>query len=84
MKTTPNPELIDDDNPQWTDAMFKEVKIAAELFPQLFPEKAKISLSISYDADVVSAFKATGENWQAKMKDVLRKWVKLHPNLITQ
>jgi uncharacterized protein (DUF4415 family) len=29
-------------------------------------------------------FKATGENWQTKMNDVLREWVKSHPDLITQ
>jgi uncharacterized protein (DUF4415 family) len=84
MKNTPNPELIDDENPEWTTSMFKEAKTAAELFPHLIPTKSKISLSITYDADVISAFKATGENWQAKMNDVLREWVKSHPDLISQ
>lgn len=84
MKNTPNPELIDDENPQWTESMFKESKTAAELFPHLISTKSKINLSISFDADVISAFKATGENWQIKMNDVLREWVKLHPDLMTQ
>ncbi len=81
MKNIPNPELVDDDNPEWTTSMFKDAKSAAELFPHLIPAKTKINLSITYDADVISAFKATGENWQAKMNDVLREWVNCHPNL---
>jgi uncharacterized protein (DUF4415 family) len=79
MKNIPNPELIDDENPQWTESMFKEAKSAAELFPHLIPKKSKVNLSITYDADVISAFKATGENWQTKMNDVLREWVNSHP-----
>jgi uncharacterized protein (DUF4415 family) len=48
------------------------------------PSFKKERASIGYDADVISAFKATGENWQAKMNDVLREWMNSHPNLITQ
>lgn len=33
MKNKPNPELIDDENPEWTEAMFSEAKTAAKLFP---------------------------------------------------
>ena len=33
MKNKPNPELIDNENPEWTEAMFSEAKTAAELFP---------------------------------------------------
>lgn len=35
MQHSPNPELIDEENPEWTAAMFNEAKTAAELFPQL-------------------------------------------------
>ncbi len=80
MKNIPNPELIDDENPEWTPSMFAEAKTATELFPHLVSAKEKISLSIPYDADIISIFKATGENWQARMNDVLREWVNCHPN----
>lgn len=35
MNNKPNPELIDDENPEWTEVMFSEAKTAAELLPQL-------------------------------------------------
>ena len=34
MKNKPNPELIDDVNPEWTEAMLSEAKTAIELLPQ--------------------------------------------------
>lgn len=35
MNNKPNPELIDDENPEWTEVMFSEAKTVAELLPQL-------------------------------------------------
>ena len=86
MKNKPNPELIDDENPEWTETMFKEAKTMAELFPQLIKNTqkqtdgstTKISATIDYDADIISAFRATGNNWQARMNDALREWLKDH------
>jgi hypothetical protein len=31
MQHNPNPELIDEENPEWTEAMFRESKTAAQL-----------------------------------------------------
>lgn len=36
MNTKPNPEMIDDDNPEWTDEMFAQARPAREVLPQLF------------------------------------------------
>lgn len=33
MKNKPDPELVDDENPEWTEAMFSEAIRAAALFP---------------------------------------------------
>jgi hypothetical protein len=47
----PDPELIDDENPEWTEAMFTEAKTAAELFPHLIDcnnEAEKIETSALY------------------------------------
>jgi uncharacterized protein (DUF4415 family) len=33
----------------------------------------KISTTIRFDADVITALKATGKGWQTKANDVLRK-----------
>ncbi|MDR2875414.1 MAG: BrnA antitoxin family protein [Methylobacillus sp.] len=33
----PDPELIDDDNPEWTDADFAHARPAREVLPEIFP-----------------------------------------------
>ena len=38
-------------------------------------QNPKISLTVRYDADVVDAFKATGDGWQTRMNDALREWL---------
>lgn len=36
MKKKPNPELIDDDNPEWTAADFARARPASEVLPEIF------------------------------------------------
>jgi uncharacterized protein (DUF4415 family) len=38
----------------------------------------KVLLSVRYDADIVEAFKASGDGWQTRMNDALRDWLKDH------
>jgi uncharacterized protein (DUF4415 family) len=78
MNNTPNPELIDDENPEWTATMLNEAKTAAELFPQLIQPQIKVSTTIEYDADIISAFRATGNDWQLRMNNALREWLREH------
>lgn len=86
MKNKPNPELIDDENPEWTEAMLSEAKTAAELFPHLIKksknqvevDSIKVSTTIDYDADIISAFRATGSDWQKRMNDALKEWLREH------
>jgi uncharacterized protein (DUF4415 family) len=33
-----------------------------------------------YSPDVLEAFKATGQGWQARMNDALREWLKAQPH----
>ncbi len=35
-------------------------------------------VSIRYDADVISAFRASGEGWQTRMNDALKDWLRTH------
>jgi uncharacterized protein (DUF4415 family) len=35
----------------------------------------KVSTTIRFDADVLAAFKATGDGWQTRMNDVLKEWL---------
>lgn len=42
-------------------------------------ENPKEQISVRYDADVLEAFRATGEGWQTRMNDALRTYLKEHP-----
>jgi uncharacterized protein (DUF4415 family) len=75
-----NPELIDEENSEWTAAMFSEAKTEAELFPHLIKPASsqKVIATIEYDADIISAFRAAGNNWQVRMNEALREWLQEH------
>lgn len=45
--------------------------------PQKMP--TKIAVTVRYSPEVISYFKATGEGWQARMDEILKKWVARHP-----
>lgn len=74
--------IDEDDAPELTDAFFEQ---ADEYNNGVLIKRGLSSKEIvNLDSDIIAIFKATGENWQAKMNEVLREWVKLHPDLITQ
>jgi len=74
--------IDEDDAPELTDAFFEQADEYNNgvLIKRGFASKEIVNL----DSDIIAIFKATGENWQTKMNDVLREWVNSHPNLITQ
>lgn len=84
----PNPKLIDDDNPEWTEADFanavpfsalpEDVQAVLRGLGKHRQAPAKITASVRFDADVLAAFRATGEGWQARMNNALREWLKEH------
>jgi uncharacterized protein (DUF4415 family) len=94
MPKRPNPELIDSDNPEWTDVDFARARPAAEVLPELFGTRAaqamlkprgrprsevvKERITIRFDADVLEAFRSTGKGWQTRMNDAMRDWVQAH------
>ena len=94
MPKRPNPELIDADNPEWTDADFARARPASEVLPELFGNQAaqtmlksrgrprsevvKERITIRFDADVLEAFRSTGKGWQTRMNDAMRDWVRAH------
>ena len=77
MNRSPNPEQVDEENPEWTTTMLNESSNAAKLFPHLL-QSEKVKLTIEYDADIISAFRATGQHWQTRMNDALREWLREH------
>ncbi|OHV95612.1 hypothetical protein AKG95_20435 [Janthinobacterium lividum] len=35
----------------------------------------KVSTTIRFDAEILDAFKASGDGWQTRMNDALREWL---------
>lgn len=91
MKRKHNPELIDKDNPEWTEEDFRRARSAAKVLPELFGAKAaaellkprgrpkaavtKTHVSLRIDAEILEAFKATGPGWQTRINKALREWL---------
>jgi len=71
----------DEENPEWTDAEIRTAKPFAEVFPETAaairrsrgPQKTptKRPVSLRLDPDVLTAYRATGKGWQARMNAVL-------------
>lgn len=92
MKRKSNAELIDKENPEWTEEDFRQARPAGEVLPEVFgPQVAaemlkprgrpkatrtKIHLNIRLDTDVLEAFRATGRGWQTRINEALREWLK--------
>jgi uncharacterized protein (DUF4415 family) len=84
------PELIDDENPEWTKQDFDRavpfLALPEELReklsslrrrgPQKEPTKERITIRLS--RDVVERFRATGDGWQTRVDEVLDMWLKTH------
>jgi uncharacterized protein (DUF4415 family) len=75
------------DNPELTAENLKEMRPFAEVFPDLAenvkrtrgkqksPTKQLVSLRL--DREVLEAFKASGEGWQSRINETLRRAAKL-------
>lgn len=76
------------DNPELTEAEIAELRPFREVFPDLAEvidrklgrpkaETPKKAISIRLDQEVIDRFKASGEGWQSRMNEALRKAVGL-------
>lgn len=45
-------------------------------------QPTKISVTLRYSPEVVNYFKSTGEGWQIRMDNILKKWVKNHSRAV--
>jgi len=85
MNKRPDPELIDDDNPEWTQEMIRDSVRLADLpeslqaklrrgrGPNKAPTKERINIRLS--SDTVQYFRSTGDGWQTRMDEALREWL---------
>jgi len=86
----PDPELIDHENPEWTEDTFRRAKPASEALPASVqaklgirrrgPQKAptKQMVSIRLSPEVVEAFRSTGNGWQGRVDAALQDWLRTH------
>ncbi|MDH4440698.1 MAG: BrnA antitoxin family protein [Rhizobium sp.] len=78
----------DPQNPEVTEAELKEFRPFRAVYPELAAsidrklgrpkaENPKKAISLRLDAEVIERFKATGDGWQSRMNEALRKAVGL-------
>ena len=95
MKKKTNPELVDADNPLWSDVDFATARPASEVLPQLLgAERAgqllkprgrprlaspKERINIRLSPEVLTYFKASGDGWQTRIDAALRRFISEHP-----
>jgi uncharacterized protein (DUF4415 family) len=93
MKKKLSPEMTDNENPEWTEADFKNARSASEVLPndlmEVLPKRKpgqrgrqrspkKELISIRLQADIVEFFRAQGPGWQARIDSALKEWVREH------
>jgi uncharacterized protein (DUF4415 family) len=97
MSKKPNPELLDDENPEWTAEDFARARPASEMLPRIFGEKIagemlkprgrprvefpKERINIRLSHEVIEHFKGAGEGWQTRIDSALRQFISEHPNV---
>ena len=86
MKKQPKPEVIDNENPEWTAADIKRAvpfsglpaSLQAKLRGRPKAAVTKERITIRLSPDVVQPFRATGAGWQTRIDAALRDWLKKH------
>ena len=80
--STPNPELIDQENPEWTNEMFQTAQRGKDVLPVLSRGKqkkaTKQATTIRFSPEVLDYFKSTGKGWQTRINTVLKEYVATH------
>ena len=97
MRKKTKPELLDDENPEWTAEDVAKARPASEVLPTIFGEKAakemlrprgrprlefpKERINIRLSHEVIEHFKSTGEGWQTRIDTALRQFIARHSNI---
>jgi uncharacterized protein (DUF4415 family) len=72
-----------DDAPELTEDFFKHADLynGNTLVKRGRPRATihKLPLTVRYDPEVVSYFRATGPGWQSRMNTALQEWITAHP-----
>lgn len=73
---SPEDGPYDPNDPAAVRAYWDSAKITRHRGPQKAP--TKVAVTVRYSRNVVEYFKKTGEGWQARMDDVLKRYVARH------
>lgn len=87
MKKRTDPEMLDDDNPEWTEEDFKRAVPFSALpedlqavlrgiqrgRPKAAVTKQRISIRLS--PEVLDGFRESGAGWQTRIDAVLKEWL---------
>ncbi len=65
---------LDSENPELTDADFRQMKRIGR--PPI--ANRKVAVSIRLDQDVLNPFKQSGEGWQTRVNAALKDWLRDH------
>ncbi len=90
MPKRPNPSLVDEENPEWTDDDFDRAKPASEMLPaavyaelkkkpgQRGPGKKapKVPVTIRVDPVALAQIKADGPRWQTRLSKMIEDAVR--------
>jgi uncharacterized protein (DUF4415 family) len=89
MKPKPNPELVDAENPEWTEDDFRrsvrfsqlprEVQKKLATGKHQIVEETEEIVTVPLAANVVAGFRAGGAGWEARINEVLAEWLSRHP-----
>lgn len=83
MSRRPDPELIDDENPEWTDEDFARARPARDVLPPdvlaNFPRMVgrpravtpKSPVTIRFDAHLAEHLRSSGKGWQTRLNDAV-------------
>ena len=89
-RVRPRPDLPDEDSPEFTAEMFEKTRPIMAVMPEVVEamkrargrpksERPKARVSLRLDQDVLEAFRATGDGWQIRMQDALKRASKRLP-----
>lgn len=86
MSKQPNPELIDDENPEWTEEETRRSmpfstlpeSLQAKMRGRPKADVTKERITIRLSAEVVERFRRGGRGWQTRMNDALKEWLDSH------
>jgi uncharacterized protein (DUF4415 family) len=89
MRPKPDPELIDDENPEWTDEDFARAVPFSALPPGLQQTLTSAPHHISardqsdlvpvlLREEVVEAFRSSGPGWEERINGILGDWLADH------